>query len=536
MIKEITKVDVNNQISKRVQIDKFLRDNIDDYSKDVCQDRALVDYRDGLKPAQRRLFQSMIDLKATWNKPTFKCARIAGDVMKYHPHGDAYGSLVTMINSEYPIVHGQGNFGSLTDNAAASRYTEAKISEFGMKMLECSPVTETVSNYTGELQEPVVFTTRIPNYFINGCSGIAVGLSCNIPAHNLKEIVEAFKVVIKKGNSVKVKDIMKYLKGPDYKYGGRILSSEEEIASVYEKGRGPIKYECEYKIEEIKNKTILTITSYCPGFQPTTFINKMISLIDEGIVLYVNDSSSKDDPFRLEVVLKNKDYFYTHIEKHIIKTESYIFYALQRNKSESIEKDIDVEILMPNMLDLMIMWVDWRRDVENKMINIDLINTDILKFKTELKLHASQHIDIVMKALNQSEISPAEYLVDKLPMLIKLAKTNRNKALEGAEYLGDQKIFSLRKLDQPKLEETIKQYEKDIIQLNLDLNNIDEVIIRHLNELKPWFTDRKIKVNDFSEKKLIKETETVINTKKEVKEKSIDVKKRGLKSIMQKKK
>ena len=125
--------------------------------------------------------------------------------------------------------------GSLTDGAAAERYTEAKISQLGMKMLECMDVADYVPNYTGEFKEPIVLTTRVPNFFINECAGIAVGLSCNIPAHNLKEIVEAMKVVVKKGESTKIKDIMKYIKGPDYKYGGKILSTPKEIEDIINK-------------------------------------------------------------------------------------------------------------------------------------------------------------------------------------------------------------------------------------------------------------------------------------------------------------
>lgn len=157
MKKEEEKISVESQISKKEGIDNFLKKNIEDYANEVCQDRALVDYRDGFKPAQRRILQSLVDLKAYWNKPTMKCARIVGDVMKNHPHGDTYGSLVTLVNEEYPVVYGQGNFGSLTDGAAASRYTEAKISELGMKMLECLPVMETIPNYTGEFQDRLYF-------------------------------------------------------------------------------------------------------------------------------------------------------------------------------------------------------------------------------------------------------------------------------------------------------------------------------------------------------------------------------------------
>ncbi|MBO7526343.1 MAG: hypothetical protein J6T74_00425, partial [Clostridia bacterium] len=200
--------------NKTLNAETMFHKNMKVYGLDVLEDRALADYRDGLKPAQRRLMWTAKELKATWDNKTVKSARITGDCMgKYHPHSSSYGSLGTLVDCEYPMIYGQGNWGSLTDGAAAERYTEAKISQLGMKMLECMDVADYVPNYTGEFKEPIVLTTRVPNFFINECAGIAVGLSCNIPAHNLKEVVDAMKVVVKKGEATKLKDIMKFLKG-----------------------------------------------------------------------------------------------------------------------------------------------------------------------------------------------------------------------------------------------------------------------------------------------------------------------------------
>lgn len=377
--------------------------------------------------------------------------------------------------------------GSLTDGPAADRYTEAKISQFGMKMLECMDVADYVPNYTGEFKEPVVLTTRIPNFFINECAGIAVGLSCNIPAHNLKEIVEAMKVVVKKGESTKIKDIMKYIKGPDYKYGGRILSTPKEIEEIYKTGEGTIKYECDYTLTKEKKNVLLTITGYCPGFSPNTFINKMISLIDDKIVIYVNDCSTKTEPCKLEVLINNEQDFEKKIHKFLIKSESYRFYAIEREKSNVVEKDIDTKILIPNMLELMNMWVDWRKDIETKMCQVEKKLTEEKKQKADWRLIASNNLKVLVKGLEDKD--PIKFIAENMPG-IKGTKT----AIDAAKYICDQRIITLQKIDQDKMKKDIKDYEQHIKDLDNDIAHIDDVVIRELDKLKPFYRDRMLKV------------------------------------------
>lgn len=406
---------------------------------------------------------------------------------KYHPHSSSYGSLGTLVDCEYPMVYGQGNWGSLTDGAAAERYTEAKISQLGMKMLECMDVADYVPNYTGEFKEPIVLTTRVPNFFINECAGIAVGLSCNIPAHNLKEVVEAMKVVVKKGEATKLKDIMKYLKGPDYKYGGKIISTHEEIESLYKNGEGAIKYECDYTLTREKKNMLLTVTGFCPGFSPESFINKMISLIDEKVVIYVNDSSTKDEPCKLEVLLSNEEDFEKKIHKHLIKSVSYRYYAIEREKSNDVEKDVDTKVIMPNLVELMNMWVNWRKKVETKMCEVEKKITEEKKQKLDWRLLASQNLKVVVKGLEDKD--PINYIAENMPGL-----KGKTFATDAAKYICDQRVISLQKVDQDKIKNEIQDNVKHIKELENDIANIDDVVIRELDKLKPFYRDRKLKV------------------------------------------
>lgn len=469
----------------------LLEKNIYEYGVEVISDRAIADFRDGLKPAQRRIMKAAADLKATWSSKTVKSSRIVGDTMgKYHPHGDTgiYSSMVTMANSEYPVIYGQGNWGSLTDGPAAPRYTEAKISQLGMKMLECDDVTELVPNYTGEFKEPVVISTRFPYFFVNDCTGIAVGLSCDIPAHNLKEVVDALKTVVKKGEKTTVKDIMKYIKGPDYKFGGKILSTPEEMAPLYATGNGKVKYECEYTVKPDKKCFIVSITGYCPGFSPSSFIDDVTALMKEHKdILYVNDSSTKDGGLKLEVIVKNKEVFNEHIKKLLSTSKTYRYYAIKRTKSNSAEKDIDTEVIMDSPLHLMQQWVEWRKGEETKMCQVERNLTAERKQKNEWKLLASKNLKIVMKALETED--PIDYLAKNLPGL----KDARN-GVEGAKYILDQRVISLRKLDQAETEKTIGDLQKHIEELDYDIAHIDQVVIRELDKLKPFFRERTLKI------------------------------------------
>lgn len=473
--------------AKELNATELTSKNMYEYGISVIEDRAIPDYRDGLKPVQRRLLRTADDLHAYANTKTIKSARITGDCMgRYSPHADSYGALVTMVNTEYAPIFGQGNWGDLRNDAASSRYTEAKISSIGMKMLECMDAADFVPNYTGEFKEPVIIPTRFPYFFVNSCSGIAVGISCNIPSHNLEEVVNAFKALIKKGKDATIKDVVKYIKGPDYCYGGKIISGPEEVKALYENGEGSIRYECEYTIQKDRRNWLLTITGYCPGFSPDTFIKKMMELIDEGVVLYVNDSATKDQVCKLEVMFKNEEDFESKIHKHLIKSQSYRYYAVERTKSTSEEKDIDTKIISTNILELMQRWLDWRREVETKMCIAEKTVYENKCWNTYLRLLASKHVNIVMEALKSK--SPVDYIAENMPQI-----KGTKRAVEAAKYICDLKIIAIQQIDQDKMNNDINDYRKRIADLEADINDIDKVVSRELDKLKVFYKPRTLK-------------------------------------------
>ena len=474
--------------AKELNATELTSKNMYEYGISVIEDRAIPDYRDGLKPVQRRLLRTADDLHAYANTKTIKSARITGDCMgRYSPHADSYGALVTMVNTEYAPIFGQGNWGDLRNDAASSRYTEAKISSIGMKMLECMDAADFVPNYTGEFKEPVIIPTRFPYFFVNSCSGIAVGISCNIPSHNLEEVVNAFKALIKKGKDATIKDVVKYIKGPDYCYGGKIISGPEEVKALYENGEGSIRYECEYTIQKDRRNWLLTITGYCPGFSPDTFIKKMMELIDEGVVLYVNDSATKDQVCKLEVMFKNEEDFESKIHKHLIKSQSYRYYAVERTKSTSEEKDIDTKIISTNILELMQRWLDWRREVETKMCIAEKTVYENKCWNAYLRLLASKHVNIVMEALKSK--SPVDYIAENMPQI-----KGTKRAGEAAKYICDLKIIAIQQIDQDKMNKDINDYRKRIADLEADINDIDKVVSRELDKLKVFYKPRTLKI------------------------------------------
>ncbi len=235
-----------------VDLKKTMESSYIDYAMSVIASRALPDVRDGLKPVQRRILYSMIELNNGPDKPHRKCARIVGDTMgKYHPHGDTsiYGSLVNMAQEwsmRYCLVDGHGNFGSVDgDGAAAMRYTEARLSKISMEMLADinKDTVDFIPNFDETEVEPTVLPARFPNLLVNGTTGIAVGMATNIPPHNLKEIINAVNLLIdnkvNEDRETEIEELLKVVKGPDFPTGGTILGTRG-IEEAYRTGRGKI--------------------------------------------------------------------------------------------------------------------------------------------------------------------------------------------------------------------------------------------------------------------------------------------------------
>ena len=288
-----------------VDIASEMKDSFLDYSMSVIVQRALPDVRDGLKPVHRRILHAMNSLNMTPGSAHKKSARIVGEVIgKYHPHGDTavYDSMVRMAQDfsyRYPLVDGHGNFGSLDgDEAAAMRYTEARMSKISMEMMRDinKDTVDFVDNYDGEEKEPVVLPSRIPNLLVNGSMGIAVGMATNIPPHNLKETAEAVCAYMDNPD-ITIPELMEFLPGPDFPTGGIILG-RKGIRQAYETGRGSLQVRSRYRVEELTGGRKRIVFYEIPfSVNKASLIAKMAALIrDKAIqgVTYLNDESNRE--------------------------------------------------------------------------------------------------------------------------------------------------------------------------------------------------------------------------------------------------
>ena len=277
---------------QEVDLQKKMEESYIEYAMSVIASRALPDVRDGLKPVQRRILYSMIELNNGPDKPHRKCARIVGDTMgKYHPHGDSsiYGALVNMAqdwSTRYPLVDGHGNFGSVDgDGAAAMRYTEARLSKISMEMLADinKNTIDFVPNFDGTEKEPTVLPARYPNLLVNGTSGIAVGMATNIPPHNLREVINAVvKIIdnqIEEQRETTIEEILGIVKGPDFPTGATILGTRG-IEEAYRTGRGKIRVRAVTDIETMPNgKSQIIVTELPYMVNKARLIEKIAELV-----------------------------------------------------------------------------------------------------------------------------------------------------------------------------------------------------------------------------------------------------------------
>lgn len=472
-----------------------LENNITEYGLSVLEDRMIPSVRDGLKPAQRRLLKAMYDMKCWNSSPTVKSARVLGDTMgKYHPHSEAYQPLQTLVRQTYSLVHGQGNWGGVDDEAAAPRYTECKFSKLGQKCMESYCVAEEVPNFSGEYMEPIDIPMDFPCFFVNGGDGVGVAITYHTPDHNLQEVVEALKIVLKKWDNVKMKDLMKVFHGPDGTSGGKLLTPVDELIKIYETGEGKLTYECDYKITQVGKKSyILNITGYCPTFKPSAFQAAMIKLMDERVdgdrmIQSANDASTKENPCNFEVMFVGENTFEEKIHKHLIKNYTVQYYALDRQKSKTPElRDVDTKLLKLGLIDYMKIWLGWRREVEAKLLQVERKAVEDKIMKDRCRCFAAEKLDVVKKALESDD--PVEYLVGKIPFL-----KGTGKEREGAEYVLDLKLAALKKIDIAKVQKQIESNLKELDRIDDDMKSIDKVIVRKLDGLKEFFKPRSLKI------------------------------------------
>ncbi len=297
----------------KINIEEEMKSSYIDYSMSVIVARALPDVRDGLKPVHRRILYGMMELGNTSDKPYKKSARTVGDVLgKYHPHSDSsvYGALVRMAQDwamRYPLVDGQGNFGSVDgDSAAAMRYTEARLQKIGEDMMQdlYKETVDFTNNFDDSLQEPTVMPTRIPNLLVNGASGIAVGMATNMPTHNLGEVIDACVAYID-NNDITIDELMQHVKAPDFPTGGYIYGMAG-VREAYETGRGRIIMRAKAEIETGQNHDKIVVTEIPYGVNKAELIKSIADLVNEKKIEGISNANDESDREGMRIVIDIK--------------------------------------------------------------------------------------------------------------------------------------------------------------------------------------------------------------------------------------
>jgi DNA gyrase subunit A len=390
----------------RVNIENQMKSAYIDYAMSVIVSRALPDVRDGLKPVHRRVLYGMLDLGLLSNRPYKKSARIVGEVLgKYHPHGDTsvYDAMVRMAQEwslRYPLVDGQGNFGSIDgDSPAAMRYTEARLRKIAEEML-ADINKDTVDfqfNFDDTLYEPVVLPTRIPNLLINGASGIAVGMATNMPPHNLTEVVNGTIAYIE-NNEITIAEMMKIIKGPDFPTGG-VIYGYDGVREAYETGRGRIVVRAEAKIEEDGNgRETIIVTSIPYQVNKAEMIRKTADLVEEKKIEGITDIRDESDRQGMRIVYELRRDAVTNV----VLNKLYQYTALQSSFSVNNVALVKGRPRTLNLKELITHFVDHRHDVVVRRTEYELKEAEKRAHILEGLLIALDHLDEVIALIRAS--------------------------------------------------------------------------------------------------------------------------------------
>ncbi len=459
---------------EEIDLEKKMKESYIDYAMSVIASRALPDVRDGLKPVQRRILYSMIELNNGPDKPHRKCARIVGDTMgKYHPHGDSsiYGALVNMAqdwSTRYPLVDGHGNFGSVDgDGAAAMRYTEARLSKISME-LTADINKNTVDfepNFDETEKEPVVLPARFPNLLVNGTSGIAVGMATNIPPHNLREVIGAVVKIIDdqmENKETSIEDIMKIVKGPDFPTGATILGTRG-INEAYRTGRGKIVVRAVSNIETMANgKSRIIVTELPYMVNKARLISKIADLVKEkrvdGIV-DLSDQSSREG-MRICIELRRD------ANANVILNQLYKHTQLQDTFGVIMLALVNGEPKVLNLRDMLGYYLKHQEEVITRRTQYELNKAEERAHILQGLLIALDHIDEVISIIRGSQTVQ----IAKAELMEKFQLSDAQ-----AQAIVDMRLRALTGLEErEKLE---KEYEE---------------LMKRIGELKAILADRHL--------------------------------------------
>ena len=489
-----------------------------DYAMSVIASRALPDVRDGLKPVQRRVLYSMVELNNGPDKPHRKCARIVGDTMgKFHPHGDSsiYGALVNMAqewNTRYPLVDGHGNFGSEDgDGAAAMRYTEARLSKISMEMVADinKDTVEFIPNFDETEKEPSVLPSRYPNLLVNGTSGIAVGMATNIPPHNLTETINAIVKIIdnkvEENRDTTIEEIMEIIKGPDFPTGATILG-RKDIEQAYRTGRGKIKTRAVSEIETMDNgKSRIIVTELPYMVNKAKLVEKIASLVKEKKVDGITDLRDESDQEGTRVVIEVR----RDANANVILNQLYKHTQLQDSFGVIMLALVNGEPKVLNLLQMLDEYLKHQKDVVTRRTKFELNKAEERAHIIKGLLIALDNIDEVIKIIRGSRTT-----ADAKKNLIERFGLSDAQS----QAIVDMRLRQLTGLAREDLEAEYADLMAKIDYLKsilADENKLLTVIKEEIEVIRDKFGDERrtkigINVGDLSDEDLIPEEDTVV--------------------------
>lgn len=458
-----------------------------DYAMSVIVGRALPDVRDGLKPVNRRILYGLSALGITPDKPHKKSARIVGEVMgKYHPHGDSsiYDAMVKMaqvFSTRYPLVDGHGNFGSVDgDGAAASRYTEARMSPFSLQMVRDigKETVDFADNYDGEEQEPVVLPSRVPNLLINGSNGIAVGMATSIPPHNLGETIDACVKMID-DDECTVDDLIKIIKAPDFPTGAQIIG-KEGAREAYRTGTGKVLVRSECEIEEgSRGRTRIVVSSIPYQVNKARLIESMAALVKDKKVEGISNIQDESARGNLRIVIDLKK----DVNPNVILNRLYKHTQLQTSYSMIMLALVNGEPKILNLYQILDEYLKHQKEVVTRRTRFDLRKAEERAHILEGYIIALDNIDEVIKVIRSAYNDAKE----KLMIRFSLSEAQ-------AQAILDMRLARLQGLEREKIEEELAELRKRIAyfkELLADEKKLMGVIKDELLEIKKKYGDKR---------------------------------------------
>lgn len=475
---------------KEVDLSKEMRTSFLNYAMSVIVSRALPDVRDGMKPVHRRILYVMNDLGVGSDKPYKKSARIVGDVMgKYHPHGDSaiYEAMVRMAQEfsyRYPLVDGQGNFGSIDgDPAAAMRYTEARMSKMSMDLLRdlYKDTVDFQPNYDGNEQEPVVLPSRFPNILVNGAQGIAVGMATNIPPHNLGEVIDGILAYIK-NPEISIEGLMNYIKGPDFPTGGYIMGLSQ-VRKAYMTGNGIITLRGKYKIKEIGNtgKHEIIITEIPYQVNKSRLIERIAETVKEKIIDGIVDLRDESTNQGIKIVVETR----RDVNPNVVLNNLYKHTQLQSTFGASMLAIVKGQPKVLNLKEMLECYVEHQIEVITRRTQFDLDKAEARAHILEGLLVALGNIDAVIQLIKKSKTTEEATL--GLMNSFNLSEVQ-------AKAILDMRLQRLTGLEIDKIKEELASLRKSIAEYKEILKSQvkkQEILTNELLEIKERFGDER---------------------------------------------